>query len=139
MSILNQSDYVLDNLTPSNISQYHDYATPLEKEDLSPFGYAVAAVCLFFIMVFGCFFNFVVIIVVGGTRKLRTPMNAILLNLSISDFAISFLGTPMSFASAVNRDWLFGPILCEVYAFCMTLTGKLCMLSTRVLVVEPGV
>ncbi|GBN15126.1 hypothetical protein AVEN_160916-1 [Araneus ventricosus] len=127
MSILNRSDYVLDSITPSDISQY-DSAAPAEKEDLSAFGYSVAAVCLFFIMVFGCFNNFVVIIVVAGTKKLRTPMNAILLNLSVSDFLISLLGTPFSFASAINREWLFGPIMCEIYAFCMTLTGKCSML-----------
>ncbi|GBN01298.1 hypothetical protein AVEN_201319-1 [Araneus ventricosus] len=76
-------------------------------------------------MVFGCFNNIVVIIVVAGTKKLRTPMNAILLNLSVSDFLISLLGTPFSFASAINREWLFGPIMCEIYAFCMTLTDDL--------------
>ncbi|KAG8197015.1 hypothetical protein JTE90_004287 [Oedothorax gibbosus] len=94
-------------------------------EDLSPMGYAIAAVVLFFIMVFGVCNNLVVIVVVAGTRKLRTPMNLILLNLSISDFLISALGTPLSFAAAVNRRWIFGDALCQVYAFSMTLTGKI--------------
>ncbi|XP_035208317.1 melanopsin-like, partial [Stegodyphus dumicola] len=92
-------------------------------EDLSPVGYSIAAVVLFFIMLLGCFNNLLVIIVVGGTKKLRTPMNSILLNLSVSDFIISAFGTPMSFASAVNRKWIFGEFLCEAYAFLMTLTG----------------
>ncbi|GIY41680.1 g_PROTEIN_RECEP_F1_2 domain-containing protein [Caerostris darwini] len=129
MSALNQSDnglnFVMDNADPSEISQILGSTANPTKEDLSPLGYNIAAVCLFFIMVFGCFNNIVVIIVVAGTKKLRTPMNAILLNLSVSDFIISLFGTPMSFASAINRNWFFGSFLCEIYAFCMTLTDNM--------------
>ncbi|GFS30830.1 g_PROTEIN_RECEP_F1_2 domain-containing protein [Trichonephila inaurata madagascariensis] len=135
MSLVNYSDPtpypILDSLSPSQVYQHFEettivdhYSTSADKEDLSELGYSIAAVCLFLIMVFGCFNNFVVIVVVAGTKKLRTPMNVILLNLSISDFIISLFGTPMSFASAINRNWIFGPFLCEVYAFCMTLTGE---------------
>ncbi|GFU16909.1 g_PROTEIN_RECEP_F1_2 domain-containing protein [Nephila pilipes] len=129
MSVLNYSDPtpypIMDSISSSQVNQhFEDTTASTNKEDLSELGYSIAAVILFFIMVFGCFNNFVVIAVVAGTKKLRTPMNFILLNLSVSDFIISLFGTPMSFASAVNRNWVFGPFLCEVYAFCMTLTGE---------------
>ncbi|GFQ84471.1 g_PROTEIN_RECEP_F1_2 domain-containing protein [Trichonephila clavata] len=129
MSLVNYSEPtpypIRDSLSPSQVYQhFEETTTSADKEDLSELGYSIAAVCLFLIMVFGCFNNFVVIVVVAGTKKLRTPMNVILLNLSISDFIISLFGTPMSFASAINRNWIFGPFLCEVYAFFMTLTGE---------------
>nr|CCP46950.1 c-opsin [Cupiennius salei] len=92
-------------------------------EDLTPFGYSLAAVALFGIMIFGCISNLIVIVVIGGTNRLRTPMNSILLNLSVSDFIISAFGTPLSFASALNNKWIFGETLCKLYAFMMTLTG----------------
>lgn len=93
-------------------------------DELSPFGYSVSAAVLFCIMIFGCISNLIVIIVIGGTNRLWTPMNVILLNLSISDLLISAFGTPLSFASAVNHTWIFGDTLCQVYAFMMTLTGE---------------
>ncbi|GFV62006.1 g_PROTEIN_RECEP_F1_2 domain-containing protein [Trichonephila clavipes] len=126
MSLVNSTPYpIRESLSPSQVYQhFEETTTSADKEDLSELGYSIAAVCLFLIMIFGCFNNLVVIVVVAGTKKLRTPMNVILLNLSISDFIISLFGTPMSFASAINRNWIFGPFLCEVYAFCMTLTGE---------------
>lgn len=93
-------------------------------DNLSPFGFSVAAVILFAIMIFGCLSNLTVVIVISSTKRLRTPMNNILLNLSISDLVIASLGTPLSFASAIQHKWIFGDVICQVYAFMMTLTGK---------------
>ena len=93
-------------------------------DNLSPFGFSVAAVVLFAIMIFGCLSNLTVVIIIGSTKRLRTPMNNILLNLSISDFIIASLGTPLSFASAIQHKWIFGDVICQAYAFMMTLTGK---------------
>lgn len=92
--------------------------------NLSPFGFSLAAVILFAIMIFGVLSNLIVVIVIGSTRRLRTPMNTILLNLSISDFLIASLGTPLSIASAIQHNWIFGDTICQVYAFMMTLAGK---------------
>lgn len=115
----------ISDSSPILVDDSTDFPDPfLEMEDLSPMGYSIAAIVLFFIMVFGVCNNLVVIVVVSGTRKLRTPMNFILLNLSVSDFLISAVGTPMSFAAAVNRGWFFGDVLCKMYAFAMTLTGR---------------
>lgn len=108
----------------SGTNNSRDPNTSYTMEDLSSFGYSVSAVCLFSIMIFGCVSNLIVIIVIGGTNRLRTPMNAILMNLSISDFLISSFGTPLSFLSAIHNKWIFGETVCQIYAFMMTLTGK---------------
>lgn len=108
----------------ADFNDSHQMNQSMLMEDLSPFGYCIAAVALFGIMITGCISNLIVIIVIGGTKRLRTPMNAILLNLSVSDFIISSFGTPLSFASAINNRWIFGETLCQIYAFLMTLTGE---------------
>lgn len=95
-----------------------------EIGNLSPIGFTVVTVVLFAIMIFGVLSNLIVVIVIGSTRRLRTPMNNILLNLSFSDLLIASLGTPLSIASAIQHKWIFGETICQVYAFMMTLAGK---------------
>lgn len=112
----------LHTLSATNTTQESN--STYEIGNLPPFGFTVVTVVLFVVMIFGVLSNLIVVIVIGSTRRLRTPMNNILLNLSFSDLLIASLGTPLSIASAIQHKWIFGETICQVYAFMMTLAGK---------------
>ncbi|KAK2706713.1 hypothetical protein QYM36_014675, partial [Artemia franciscana] len=56
-------------------------------------------------------------------KQIRTPMNMILLNLSISDLGMVTLGSSMSFVNALLKKWAFSQELCYLYALIMALCG----------------
>ncbi|XP_067119785.1 vertebrate ancient opsin-like isoform X1 [Centruroides vittatus] len=116
-----------------NISYHPNYTN---SDSLSPSGFYIAASFLFLVWFFGCFNNFLAILAIVSNRCLRTPMNGILLNLSLSDLSISALGTPLSFVAALNQRWPFGQFLCYSYGFFMTLTGMTAVGTVTVIAVE---
>lgn len=108
---------------------------------MSPEGYVATAVVLFFVGLFGFFFNLVVIILVIKDKEvsnhnrpavrfsitymfqLRSPMNIILFNLICSDFSVSVLGNPFTLTASIFQHWIFGRTLCVMYGFFMSLLG----------------
>lgn len=110
-----QSAYVssVDPLTP------HDTAPVLSRT-----AHTVIAVCLGFILVFGCLNNLFVLLIFARFRSLWTPINLILLNISVSDVLVCLLGTPFSFASSLYGKWLLGQHGCEWYGFANSLFGE---------------
>nr|XP_045612178.1 parapinopsin-like [Procambarus clarkii] len=103
---------------------------------LSEEGYYITAFCLLFIATFGIFNNLVVIIVMVRNKKLRTPLNALLLSLAMSDLGISLVGSPVSLMAALHRGWYFGPGVCVGYAFLMSFFGIASITSLTVLSFE---
>lgn len=93
-------------------------------QSLQPWEYNFYAMVLFLIAFFGFNFNLIALILICK-NKLWTPMNIILMNLLVSDFCVSFLGTPWSFFAAIYRGWPFGDKLCIAYAFLMAISGEL--------------
>ena len=83
----------------------------------------VAAI-LFFIWLFAFWPNLAILIVIIKTKYLRTPMNWLIFNLSLSDFLVSLFGNPFSFASSIARRWLFGVYGCNWYGFANNVFGK---------------
>ncbi|XP_004686532.1 PREDICTED: visual pigment-like receptor peropsin [Condylura cristata] len=49
-------------------------------------------------------------------KELRTPTNAIIINLAVTDIGVSSTGYPMSAASDLHGRWRFGYTGCQVYA-----------------------
>ncbi|KAG8519424.1 Visual pigment-like receptor peropsin [Galemys pyrenaicus] len=49
-------------------------------------------------------------------KELRTPTNAIIINLAVTDIGVSSIGYPMSAASDLHGRWKFGYTGCQVYA-----------------------
>lgn len=108
----------------SNSSQL-DTLTPVNQPGFSRTGYTVVAVCLGIIFVFGFLNNFLVLLVFARFHVLRTPINLILLNISVSDMLVCIFGTPLSFAASVYGRWLTGVHGCRWYGFANALFGKL--------------
>lgn len=101
---------------------------PLEPHDtppgLSRTGHTVTAVCLGIILVFGFLNNLFVLLIFARFRSLWTPINLILLNISVSDILVCLFGTPFSFASSLYGKWLLGYHGCKWYGFANSLFGK---------------
>lgn len=91
---------------------------------LSRTAHTVVAVCLGCILVLGSLYNFLVLLIFVKFEEVRTPINMILLNISVSDLLVCVFGTPFSFAANVSGGWLIGQQGCKWYGFCNSLFGE---------------
>ncbi|KAG7457100.1 hypothetical protein MATL_G00242960 [Megalops atlanticus] len=103
---------------------------------LSPTGHLVVAVCLGFIGAFGFFNNLLVLVLFCRYKMLRSPINLLLMNISVSDLLVCVVGTPFSFAASTQGRWLIGQAGCVWYGFANTLFGIVSLISLAVLSYE---
>ncbi|KAM9804447.1 teleost multiple tissue opsin 2b [Neosynchiropus ocellatus] len=106
---------------------------PAGRGKLSPTGFIVLSVVLGFIMTFGFLNNFVVLLLFCKFKKLRTPVNMLLLNISVSDMLVCLFGTTLSFASSIRGRWLLGRSGCSWYGFINSCFGIVSLISLVVL------
>ncbi|XP_035524602.1 teleost multiple tissue opsin 3a [Morone saxatilis] len=120
----------------TDASTLWDSPAPQSPGGLSRTGHTVVAVCLGFILVAGILSNFFVLLVFAKFRSLWTPINLILLNISLSDILVCVFGTPFSFAASLHGRWLFGDHGCRWYGFANSLFGIVSLVSLSVLSYE---
>lgn len=94
------------------------------EHSLSPTGHLVVAVCLGFIGTFGFLNNTLVLILFCRYKVLRSPMNYLLVSISVSDLLVCVLGTPFSFAASTQGRWLIGRAGCVWYGFINSFLGE---------------
>lgn len=94
------------------------------RTTLTPTGNLVVAVCLGFIGTFGLLNNLLVLVLFCRYKMLRSPINLLLINISISDLLVCVLGTPFSFAASTQGRWLIGEGGCVWYGFANSLFGE---------------
>ncbi|XP_057191635.1 teleost multiple tissue opsin 2b isoform X1 [Triplophysa rosa] len=102
-------------------------------ETLSREGFIALSVVLGLIMTFGFLNNFIVLVLFCKFKKLRTPVNLLLLNISVSDMLVCVFGTSLSFASSVRGRWLLGRRGCMWYGFINSCFGIVSLISLVVL------
>ncbi|XP_041824293.1 teleost multiple tissue opsin b [Melanotaenia boesemani] len=115
---------------------YEEVSGSLPPPSLTPTGHLVVAVCLGFIGTFGFLSNFLVLALFCRYRALRTPMNLLLVSISVSDLLVSVLGTPFSFAASTQGRWLIGRAGCVWYGFINACLGIVSLISLAVLSYE---
>lgn len=103
-------------------SSSHQYGT--EHANLSPTGHLLVAVFLGIIGSLGFFSNLLVLVLFCHYKVLRSPINMLLMNISLSDLMVCILGTPFSFAASTQGRWLIGEAGCIWYGFINTLFGE---------------
>nr|BAQ54895.1 opsin, long-wavelength sensitive type [Epiophlebia superstes] len=81
-------------------------------------GFVIA--CLGFISWTG---NGVVIYIFSCTKSLRSPSNLLVVNLAFSDFFMMVVMCPFMLINCYNETWVFGPLMCQLYAFAGSLFG----------------
>ncbi|XP_028648093.1 teleost multiple tissue opsin b [Erpetoichthys calabaricus] len=109
-----------------------------EKLDhnLTPTGHLVVAICLGFIGTLGLFNNSLVLVLFCRYKVLRSPINLLLMNISVSDLLVCVVGTPFSFAASTQRRWLIGKTGCIWYGFINSFLGTVSLISLAVLSYE---
>ncbi|XP_070958991.1 teleost multiple tissue opsin 3a [Oncorhynchus clarkii lewisi] len=119
----------------TNVS-VRDTLVPQDTLDLSRQGHTVVAVCLGLILVLGFFNNLLVLLIFAKFRSLWTPINLVLLNISVSDILVCICGTLFSFAASLQGRWLIGHHGCKWYGFANSLFGIVSLLSLSILSYE---
>uniref|UniRef100_A0A665U582 Pinopsin-like n=1 Tax=Echeneis naucrates TaxID=173247 RepID=A0A665U582_ECHNA len=113
-------------------SPEQDWGDP-PQERLSRGGHRVVSVFLGCIMVLGLLNNLLVLVLFCRFRTLRTPVNMLLLNISVSDMLVCLCGTTLSFASSLRGRWLYGRHGCLWYGFINSCFGIVSLISLAVL------
>ncbi|XP_044076875.1 vertebrate ancient opsin-like [Siniperca chuatsi] len=106
------------------------------RTTLTPTGNLIVAVCLGFIGTLGLLNNLLVLVLFCRYKMLRSPINLLLMNISISDLLVCVLGTPFSFAASTQGRWLIGEGGCVWYGFANSLFGIVSLISLAVLSYE---
>lgn len=113
------------NLTSSlNLSSLERDWSDSALGRLSRSGHRVVSVFLGSIMVFGFLNNLLVLVLFCRFKTLRTPVNMLLLNISVSDMLVCVCGTTLSFASSLRTRWLYGRLGCMWYGFVNSCFGE---------------
>lgn len=86
--------------------------------------YKLLAFTIGTIGVFGFCNNVVVIILYCKFKRLRTPTNLLLVNISLSDLLVSVIGINFTFASCVRGGWTWSHATCIWDGFSNSLFGE---------------
>ncbi|XP_042353997.1 melanopsin-like [Plectropomus leopardus] len=97
--------------------------------------YIIGSVILL-VGVTGMLGNALVIFVFGRSRTLRLPSSLLVVNLAAADFLMSVMQSPVFFVSSLHRRWVFGELVCELYAFCGALFGITSMMTLTAITVD---
>ncbi|KAK2922265.1 opsin-3 [Channa argus] len=98
--------------------------------------YKLLAFTIGTIGVFGFCNNVVVIILYCKFKRLRTPTNLLLVNISLSDFLVSAIGINFTFASCVKGGWIWSRATCIWDGFSNSLFGIVSIMTLAALAYE---
>ncbi|XP_018603215.1 opsin 7, group member a [Scleropages formosus] len=87
--------------------------------------YAIFGVC-------SLFGNSTLLYVSYKKKNLLKPAEFFIVNLAVSDLAMTVTLYPLAISSSIYHRWLFGKTICFIYAFCGVLFG-ICSLTTLTL------
>ncbi|XP_065563422.1 pinopsin-like [Artemia franciscana] len=85
--------------------------------------YLMSAIYLAAVTFISVVANTLVLVAFFKEKKLRTPINMVLINLSFSDLGIATVGTTISFVNSIERKWAFSQEVCHFYALVSALCG----------------
>nr|XP_046258447.1 opsin-3 [Scatophagus argus] len=98
--------------------------------------YKLLAFTIGTIGVFGFCNNFVVIVLYCKFKRLRTPTNLLLVNISLSDLLVSLFGINFTFASCVKGRWIWNQATCIWDGFSNSLFGIVSIMTLAALAYE---
>ncbi|KAJ1185810.1 hypothetical protein NDU88_002597 [Pleurodeles waltl] len=88
------------------------------------------------VVVSASFVNGLVIVVSIRYKKLRSPLNYILVNLAVADLLVTFFGSSISFSNNIQGFFVLGKTFCEFEGFMVSLTGIVGLWSLAILALE---
>ncbi|KAM3872615.1 rhodopsin-like [Diretmus argenteus] len=98
--------------------------------------YSALAAYMFFLIIVGFPVNFLTLYVTIEHKKLRTPLNYILLNLAVADLFMVFGGFTSTMYSAMHGYFVLGRLGCNLEAVFATHGGEVGLWSLVVLAIE---
>nr|QGW08855.1 green-sensitive opsin [Carcharhinus melanopterus] len=101
-----------------------------------PWQFSIIAAYVFLLILVGLPINLLTLVVTYKHKKLRQPLNYILVNLAVADLFMMLFGFVVTFTTAVNGYFIFGPTGCAVEGFFATLGGEVALWSLVVLAIE---
>nr|BBI36950.1 rhodopsin [Etmopterus molleri] len=101
-----------------------------------PWKFSVIAAYMMFLIVVGFPVNFLTLFVTFQHKKLRQPLNYILLNLAVANLFMVFGGFTTTVVTSLNGYFVFGPTGCNLEGFFATLGGEVSLWSLVVLAIE---
>lgn len=93
--------------------------------------YTSVAVLMGVVVISASLLNGLVIAVSVRFKKLRSPLNYILVNLAMADLLVTFFGSTISFVNNAVGFFMFGKTVCQLEGFMVSLTGKVDHYNTR--------
>nr|UVC66198.1 rhodopsin-like middle wavelength-sensitive opsin 2 [Sargocentron punctatissimum] len=113
--------------------------SPFEHEQYylaDPIMFKLLASYMFFLICTGTPINGLTLLVTAQNKKLRQPLNFILVNLAVAGLIMCCFGFTITITSALNGYFILGPTACAVEGFMATLGGEVALWSLVVLAVE---
>jgi len=101
-----------------------------------PWKYRIVCCYIFFLISTGLPINLLTLLVTFKHKKLRQPLNYILVNLAVADLFMACFGFTVTFYTAWNGYFVFGPVGCAIEGFFATLGGKSCGVGAQVLLLQ---
>nr|QBC98238.1 rhodopsin-like opsin [Anomalops katoptron] len=101
-----------------------------------PIMFKLLALYMFFLICTGTPINGLTLLVTFQNKKLRQPLNFILVNLAVAGLIMCLFGFTITILSAVNGYFILGATSCAVEGFMATLGGQVALWSLVVLAVE---
>ncbi|XP_046885522.1 opsin-3 isoform X1 [Hypomesus transpacificus] len=98
--------------------------------------YKLLAFTIGTIGVFGFCNNVIVIILFYKFKRLRTPTNLLLVNISVSDILVSLFGINFTFVSCIKCGWIWNSATCIWDGFSNSLFGIVSIMSLSALAYE---
>ncbi|KFW03061.1 Pinopsin, partial [Eurypyga helias] len=98
--------------------------------------YLSVSVLMGIVVVSASVVNGLVIVVSIRYKKLRSPLNYILVNLAVADLLVTLCGSSVSFSNNINGFFVFGKKMCELEGFMVSLTGIVGLWSLAILAFE---
>ncbi|XP_076832964.1 green-sensitive opsin-3-like [Brachyhypopomus gauderio] len=98
--------------------------------------FRLLAFYMFFLIVTGLPINGLTLVVTAQHKKLRQPLNFILVNLAVAGTVMIVFGFTIALGSAFTGHFYFGPVGCAIEGFMATIGGQVSLWSLVVLAIE---
>ncbi|XP_053310843.1 pinopsin-like [Spea bombifrons] len=98
--------------------------------------FLIIAVLMGIVVALAFFVNGLVIMVSIRYKKLRSPLNYILLNLAVANVLVTIFGSSVSFFNNITGYFTMGKAMCEFEGFMVSLTGIVGLWSLAILAFE---
>ncbi|XP_043574003.1 pinopsin-like isoform X2 [Chiloscyllium plagiosum] len=98
--------------------------------------YVTVAILMGTVVILASFMNGMVILVSVRYKRLRSPLNYILVNLAMADLMVTFFGSTISFSNNINGYFTLGQAMCQFEGFMVSLTGIVGLWSLAILAFE---